>query len=184
VVESAKSQLKTELSNVSSANDQTNRRFYESIEWALNQQGQFPFGEKPFNDKLSGTLSQLAENLQSAGFKGEIDVRSHLGRFCVVTTSTGEQVLPEPGQPMSSCDIQQLNGAAGETLGTEQTAGFSNFLSAFDAQYGNSIRLSLSTATDRRPVARYPLADPDMDASIWNKVAARNQRIEISINPD
>ena len=56
-------------------------------------------------------------------------------------------------------------------------------LNAFDAEFGDSIRITLSTAGDRRPVARYPQPDPDMDAARWNAVATRNQRIEISINP-
>lgn len=160
-----------------------NRRYYENMEWALNQEGQFPFGEKPFNEKLVGTLTRLAESLHSEGFHGEILVRSHLGRFCTQTSDTGESVLPEKGQPMSSCEVLEYDPATAETIGIEQTPAFSAFVTAFDSEFGDSIRLTLSTAADRRPLVRYPLPDPDMDAARWNALAARNQRIEISINP-
>ena len=181
--ESTKDELETQLSDASTQSVQANRRFFESMEWALNQEGQFPFGEKPFNEKLVGTLSRLAENLQSVGFHGEINVRSHLGRFCTQTADTGESVLPEDGTPMSACEVMEFDPDNVETLGNEQTSGFAAFLPAFDAEFGDSIRLTLSTAADRRPLARYPLPDPEMDAARWNALAARNQRIEISINP-
>lgn len=183
VAETEKSQLQTQLSDVSTQSVQVNRRFFESMEWALNQEGQFPFGEKPFNEKLVGILSRLAENLQGVGFQGEIHVRSHLGRFCTQTSGTGEPVLPEDGQPISSCEIQEFDPANVESIGNEQTPGFAAFLPAFDAEFGDTIHLTLSTAGDRRPLVRYPLPDPDMDATRWNNLAARNQRIEISINP-
>ena len=68
-------------------------------------------------------------------------------------------------------------------MGTDQSPGFERFLAAFQSEYGEDIELSLSTAGDRRPLARYPAEDPDTNAERWNKAAARNQRIEISINP-
>lgn len=177
------SQLESRLTDVSSQSEETNRRFYESLEWALNQEGRFAFGEKPFNDKLADTLSRLADNLNSVGFQGEIQVRSHLGRFCTQTSDAGETVLPEAGQPMNSCEVTVFDPALIETTGNEQTAGFAAFLNAFDAEFGDNIRITLSTAGDRRPAARYPQPDPDMDAARWNAIATRNQRIEISINP-
>ncbi len=164
-------------------NAETNRRFYESMEWSLNEEGQFPLGEKPFNDKLAGTLSQLVDNLHSSGFTGEISVRSHLGRFCVITGASGEPELPEDGQPLSSCDIMELDPAQADAIGTEQTAGFASFQSAFESQFGDTMQLTLATVGDRRPLVRYPKPDPDLDAARWNKVATQNQRIEISINP-
>lgn len=179
----AQNKLESQLSNVSQKSVQVNRRFYESMEWALNQDAQFPFGEKPFNEKLVGTLSRLAENLQSVGFTGEISVRSHLGRFCTQTSDSGETVLPDEGQSLSNCDVMEFDPANVEAIGNEQSPGFASFLQSFDTEFGDDIRLSLSTAGDRRPLVRYPPQDPDMDASRWNALAARNQRIEISINP-
>lgn len=177
------SQLESRLTDISSQSEATNRRLYDSLEWALNQDSRFAFGEKPFNDKLADTLAQLADNLNSVGFQGEIQVRSHLGRFCTQTSDTGETVLPEAGQPMSSCEVSVFDPAIIEATGNEQTAGFAAFLNTFDTEFGDHIRIILSTAGDRRPVARYPQPDPDLDAARWNAIAARNQRIEISINP-
>ena len=178
-----RNELNTQLDAQVQMNDNQNRQFYESIEWALNEDGQFDWNEKPFNDRLAMTLSQLAQNLSSVGFSGEIAVRSHLGRFCLVTATNGEPVLPESDALLSNCDILQLTPTLAESVGTDQTPGFERFVAAFQAEYGDDIELSLSTAGDRRPVARYPGEDPDASAERWNKIAARNQRIEISINP-
>lgn len=183
VAESVQSQLKTEIDTASTRNVETNHRFFESMEWALNEEGQFPLGDKPFNDKLAGTLAQLAENLNSSGFQGEISVRSHLGRFCAVTGASGELELPEEGQTMANCEVMEFDPALTEALGMEQTPGFANFLEAFESEYGAAMKLSLSTVGDRRPMVRYPKADADFEADRWNKSAAQNQRIEISINP-
>jgi CheY-like chemotaxis protein len=181
--DTVRSQLETRLDDVSSQTAVSNRRLFESIEWALNQEGRFDFGEKPFNDKLAATLAQLVENLASVGFTGNIAVRSHLGRFCATTDETGEMVLPEEGQPMSTCEVVDFSGIDIETVGNEQTAVFAGFLSAFESQYGDDMRMTFTTAGDRRPLVRYPAVDPDTDASRWNEAASRNQRIEISINP-
>ena len=178
-----RNELNTQMDTQEQINDNQNRQFYESIEWALNEDGQFAWDEKPFNDRLAMTLSQLAQNLSSVGFNGEIAVRSHLGRFCQVTATNGETLLPDAEATLSNCEIIQFTPSSAESIGTEQTPGFERFLSAFQSEYGDDIELNLSTAGDRRPVARYPTQDPDSSAERWNKVAARNQRIEISINP-
>lgn len=178
-----KNQLEKELNSQASLNDVYNRRFYESIEWALNEAGHFSWNEDPFNDKLATTLSQLGENLSSVGFTGKVEITSHLGRFCVQTQGNGETVLPETDQPLSSCEIRQLSPSMMESVGTEQTPAFERFLAGFQSEYGDNIELELSSAGDRNPLVRYPNEDPDMDASEWNNIAARNQRIEVSITP-
>ena len=178
-----KNELKAEMDNQFNQSQLHSRRFFESIEWALNEDGQFAWNEQPFNDRLAATLSQLAENLRSVDFVGEISIRSHLGRFCYETLETGEPALPEPGQQLSTCEIAQFTADAAEIQGTAQSPGFERFMSAFDAEYGDDIEIKLSTAADRRPLARYPTADPDMLVERWNSIAARNQRIEIAINP-
>ncbi len=180
---SVKSQLEKEIKGQASLTDVYNKRFYESIEWALNEAGHYDWNEKPFNDKLAATLTQLAQNLDSVGFVGKVDVRSHLGRFCLETKGNGEFVLPEAGQTLSNCEIQQLSPSMTESIGTEQTPTFERFLAAFESEYGEGIELALSTEGDRRPLVHYPNEDPSMDAASWNKIAARNQRIEISITP-
>jgi len=178
-----RTQLDSQLSSQQKLSDVHNRRFYDSIEWALNEDGRFGWNEKPFDDTLATTLSRLTQNLHAVGFRGEISIRSHLGRFCVTTAANGETQLPEPGATLSSCDIMQFNPALTESVGMDQSAGFERFLAAFQAEYGNDIQISLSTLGDRRPVARYPSQDPDTSAERWNQAAARNQRIEVSINP-
>ncbi len=163
--------------------ERVNRRFYDSMVWAFNREGQFGFDEKPFSEKLAGNLIRLAENLQSAGFHGEISVLSHLGRFCTQMSPSSEPVLPEEGQTMSSCEVMEFDPDNMENLGKEQTPGFAEFLASFEPEFGENMHLSLATAGDRRPLARYPRPDPDMEAARWNAVAARNQRIEVSIRP-
>lgn len=181
--ETMRGQLSAQIDTQVAQNDAHNRRFYESIEWALNEDGQFAWNEKPFNDRLAATLSKLAQNLRNVGFIGEISIRSHLGRYCLLTDNNGEAALPEADMSLSNCEITQLSPALAETLGNDQTPGFERFIVAFQSEYGDDIELSLSTAGDRRPVSRYPSQDPDMNAERWNSIAARNQRIEISINP-
>ena len=181
--ETMRSELSAQIDSQLEISDSHNRRFFESIEWALNEDGQFGWDEKPFNDQLATTLSQLSQNLHSVGFVGEISIRSHLGRFCLVTASNGESALPDSDATLSSCEIIQFTPSLAESMGTDQSPGFERFLAAFQSEYGEDIELSLSTAGDRRPLARYPAEDPDTNAERWTKAAARNQRIEISINP-
>ena len=174
----------TEAAESTGESIRQNRRFYESIEWALNEDGQFPWDEKPFGDRLAKTLTKLADNLASVDFVGEINIKSHLGRFCLETLpTTGEPTLPDDGSTLGDCEILRFNDDLAETIGTLQSQGFERFLSAFEAEYGDKVELTLSTAADSKPISRYPRPDSDMAAEKWNKIAARNQRIEISIEP-
>ncbi len=178
-----KNELRAEMDNRTSESELNSRRFFESIEWALNEDGQFAWNEQPFNDRLAATLSQLAENLRSVDFVGEVSLRSHLGRFCFQTIETGEPALPELDQTLSSCEVVQFTVDSADSIGMAQSPGFERFMAAFEAEYGEDIEIKMSTAADRRPVTRYPSPDPDMLAEEWNEIAARNQRIEIAINP-
>ncbi|MDY6920747.1 MAG: response regulator [Pseudomonadota bacterium] len=176
-------QLNARIDDQASRNSAQSRRFYESIEWALNEDGQFAWDEKPFNDRLARTLAQLAQNLSSVGFNGEITLRSHLGRFCLTTAGNGETRLPEPGATLNSCEITQYPPSLAESIGVDQSPGFERFLTAFQSEYDDRIVLNLTTAGDRRPLVRYPSQDPEMSAERWNNIASRNQRVELAINP-
>lgn len=159
------------------------RRPATPAERFTRQEIRFAYAEKPFNEKLAETLSRLASNLHNSGYQGEINVRAHFGRFCTQTTDAGEVVLPERGQPLSSCEIMEFDDNNPDAVFNEQTPEFALFQQTFDSEYAGSIRLVLSSAADQQPLVRYPLPNPDMNATRWNAFAARNQRVEISVAP-
>ncbi len=178
-----RNKLEDRLDDELSRTDLLTQRVYDSIEWALNQEGTFPWNSPPFSDRLAPKLAKLADDLYEMGFVGVINVRSHLGQFCTQTDGNGQSMLPAAGQLISSCEITQFTASYAESTGMEQSQEFTNALDSIQDKYGNDIKVQLSTAGTRRPLMPYPSQEPDTLAETWNEIAASNQRIEISINP-
>lgn len=182
--EATQSELEQELQDIIYEQQLQNNEWLANFEWAINQDNSFPWNHPPYNDQLAEKLGVIANRLQAAGFIGTIALTSHLGNFCVTTSSSGEPLLPEPDQLVSDCSINTLPEQQAETLGMEQTMGFNHFLAAFEIQFGNSIRLELNTAGNQSPLQAYPEQDSDLLAANWNKVAANNNRVTIELKPD
>jgi CheY-like chemotaxis protein len=170
--------LERELRDNAYAHIKTTSRLYALIGDLLTRDAHFGWDQSPFNDRLASMLENVTNELDEVGFRGDITLRSHLGRFCVKTNGNGEQVLPGERTPVSDCEIIDLEGSNADVRGMQQTTRFGNVLAAIEARYGDRIRIQLETAGSPRLDGDYPDITEGMTAGQWNAMAARQQRVE------
>ncbi len=187
-VESAKSEsekfsLEGELTNNLYKNQLHLDQWVANLQWALNRKNQFLWNEKPFNKNLAGLLTSTAEKLHTAGFKGTINLTSHLGEFCLIANDEGDSELPAKEQTLSECTINGVTEQQAEILGLEKTVQFDNFIAAFERQYSNNLHITLTSAGLSTPSVHYPEKNPEDSAIQWNNTAQKNQRVVIEFMP-
>lgn len=181
--ENSSSQLEQEIKNLSYKHQKSMGQLYNLVGSVLSQHARFAFNEAPFNDGLAGQLEEVANQLDTLGFRGVITLRSHLGKFCVKSRGNGQATLPREATPASACEVSDVSASAAEERGLAQSMAFSNMISSIEARFGNHIQIALETAGTDEPLRPYPDALEGVSAGDWNKIASQNQRIEFSISP-
>jgi CheY-like chemotaxis protein len=156
---------------------------YNSIAWAINQGSSYDFHEEPFSDKRLAVIYELIARLQSLGFKGVVRLHSHLGEFCLVGNDVDGYTLAAPDVPVHDCTLfghpQQQLPSAGE----QQSIAFANFLATSPLVNGSGISIEIMSHQFSDPMLDYPSRDSDVTASVWNRIAAVNNRVEVELVP-
>lgn len=181
--ESEKSTLEGELTNNLYKNQLHLDQWVANLQWALNRKNQFSWNEKPFNKNLAGLLASTAEKLHVAGFRGNINLTSHIGDFCLIANEAGDPELPVEQQTLSECTINDINEQQAEVLGLEKTIQFENFMARFERQYDNDMQITLASAGLSTPSTNYPEKNPEYSANKWNDIAQQNHRVVIEFMP-
>jgi len=154
-----------------------------SLQWALNRKNQFPWNKKPFDINLAKLLESTADKLHEAGFKGSINVISHLGQFCLIANDAGDPELPSDEQTLSECTINNANEQQAELLGLEKTPQFERHMTETEQLYGEDLLISFTSTGLSTPAIEYPEKSPELSAAKWNDIARQNHRITIELSP-
>lgn len=177
------SKLEQEIKSLAYQNQKASGQLYEMMGGLLSKQSTYRWNELPFNDALAGQIEDLANQLDTMGFRGVITLRSHLGRFCLKARGNGDAVLPRDATPASACAINDLSGGEAEERGLAQSMVFSNALASIEARFGEHVQIAIETAGIDEPLQQYPDGPEGVSAGDWNKIAAVNQRIDFSFTP-
>lgn len=177
------SKLEQEIKSLSYQNQKSMGQLYELIGGVLSKHSNFAWNEVPFNDKLAGQLEEIANQLDTLGFRGVITLRSHIGRFCLKAQGNGQPLLPRDATPVTACEINELTGTEAEERGLAQSMTFSNAVASIEARFGNHVQIALETAGTDEPLKDYPDSLDGVSAGNWNKIAAVNQRMDFSFTP-
>ena len=154
----------------------------KAIEWAFNQTSEFPFGDIPFNDQRAQQVQDLVTQLSAAGFRGRVVLASHVGVYClrretpagrppVLVPAAADIALTECAELGQAGDLQQLSAA--------QSPAFRRFLQE-SPLLGEAIQVEIQPHGAESPLVEY---STDMRAVEWNRIASRNQRVEIALQP-
>jgi CheY-like chemotaxis protein len=160
---------------------QESRGLLDTITWALNQHGQYGFGDEPLGDTRLAQLRELIARLTAAGFQGTVRLETHIGEFCLVRDETGSQRLPHDGLSIDRCEVVTYPPAQAVQLGQRQSPAFARFLA--ERRPGNPIQITVVSHGANRPLATYPDMASVQTAGDWNQVARVNQRVEITLLP-
>ena len=87
---------------------------------------------------------------------------------------------------LRATDCDSIGVAAGEAyeMGLEQSVAFANFIRLADERTGGSIRYEIISMGNSDPLMPYPVSAAGVTAGAWNRIAAANNRVEISLFPD
>jgi len=156
----------------------------EGLEWGANQASQYRFGELPMGDDRLAIVEQLTEQLVAISFSGVIRIESHVANFCL-SVSGGDGYEPAAGDLLAAdCDTIGVSPGEAYEMGLEQSVGFANFIRLAGERTGGSIRYEIVSLGNADPLMPYPQSTEGLTANAWNRIAAANNRVEISVVPD
>jgi CheY-like chemotaxis protein len=189
-----KEQLSADNSNAAALRQQLTRqkqlateqsdRLYKSITWAINQSSPYDISEEAYSDRRLTIIQELITRLTALGFTGKVQLHSHLGEFCLTGDDVSGYVLPPPDMPVTDCTmighpLQQL-----PSLGERQSIAFANFLATSPLLNDSGINIELVPHLYSEPRVPYPPQHEDVTAYEWNRIAAANNRVEVTLIPD
>jgi len=154
-----------------------------ALEWGVNQTGFYPFGELPLGDSRLALLEGLVQHLLDMGFSGRVVLETHVGNFCMVGGGSDGYDPAPASHIVGQCELIGFETAVAYEMGLRQSVGFANFVNTVSAETGGSIQIIILSRGNNEPLIPYPIATSGMTADFWNKIAAQNNRVEMSIYP-
>lgn len=156
--------------------------FLAALEWGANQSAAYPPGTEPFGTQRLESLKELIERLEGIGFRGVVRLDSHVGDFCFLDASGGAAGPAPDDLPAERCGRIGVPAADARVLSAAESVAFANFRAAHAA--GSPIRIELAAHGNTLPKVPYPAGIPGVTAGEWNRIAALNQRVDVSLLPD
>jgi CheY-like chemotaxis protein len=161
-------------------------RYYkalDALQWAVNQHAGIPFDEAPFDDTRAAEIRDLLERLVALEFKGRVRIESHLGEFCLVGDESSGYQLADPDAAIDECTLVGHPLDSSSFLADRQSVGFAEFMERSPLVRGSGIVVELVAHDRGHSLAQVPLPTDVSRAGDWNRIAERNNRLEVSLIP-
>ena len=155
-----------------------------SLEWGANQAAQYGFGEAPLGDDRLTIVEQLTSQLEAVDFSGVVRIETHVADYCLTLAGEDGYSVAADSASAAACDTIGLSPGEAYELGLEQSVSFANFIRLADERNAGRIRYEIVSLGNSDPLMPYPLTAEGITAGAWNRIAAANHRVEISIVPD
>ncbi|MEA2093379.1 MAG: response regulator [Pseudomonadota bacterium] len=156
---------------------------FNTIGWAVNLGSPYDVDEEAFGNRRLAIVYELISRLRELGFKGLVQLDSHLGEYCL-TGNDVDGYTPAPADlAVSECvayghPLQQL-----PLLGERQSIAFANFMATSPLVNGSDISIEVIPHQYSQPLLEYPSRNSDIKALEWNRIAARNNRVDVTLIP-
>jgi CheY-like chemotaxis protein len=142
-----------------------------------------PYGEVALAGPRLEMLRTTFTRLATQGFRGQVDVRTYSGRFCLVgNASDGFTIAPEE-LPASKCDL--VGNPHDEALPAAQRepSEFTDLVGSFRQSTGNAADVRIVSGEASSVTVPYPSAPEKTTAGEWNRAALANNRVEVRLRP-
>jgi CheY-like chemotaxis protein len=176
--------LREQLDRQAANSHQQSQLLYNSIGWAINLSSAYDMRDVAFSDRRLAIVQELLTRLSSIGFRGVVQLESHLGDFCLAGDEADGYTLADERGYVSDCSLIGHPLYQLPTLGERQSIGFANFMSSSPLVNNNDIRVELVNYRNDRPKFPYPPLQDGVSIGEWNSVAAANNRVEVTLIPD
>jgi hypothetical protein len=134
-----------------------------------------PYGELPLAGARTQRLHAMLDRLQAEGFRGKLRVSSFAGDFCLTGNAINGYKPAQDELAARRCDLIGNPFDDGLTAAQRQSPEFANAI----ASASSKMRVEVFTAGRKSAVA-YPAHSDKLTAGEWNRVAARNNRVELA----
>ncbi|MBC7984976.1 MAG: response regulator [Candidatus Obscuribacterales bacterium] len=141
-----------------------------------------PYGEAPFASARVNRIRERIEALQAAGFKGVVRIENFVGDFCLTGSAVLGFVVARDDLLAQRCDTIGNPFEDGLTDAQRRTDEFDAMLVDVTGNSTNPLQLSIGFGS-RKPTQAYPSQGVELKAVEWNRVAAQNNRVEMSLLP-
>src|SRR4030065_1802167 len=148
------SQSRADLATQQRRSPQELRGLLDTVTWALNQHGQYGFGDEPLGDTRLAQLRELIARLTAAGFQGTLRLETHIGEFCLVRDEQGNLRLPSDGLSFNRCEVVTYPPAQAVQLGQRQSPAVARYL--VERRSNSPIQITVVSHGTNRPLVTYP----------------------------
>lgn len=159
------------------------QQLLQSLQWSINQAGQFGYDELPMAGRRLELLRELVSSLQLTGFKGTVVVEGHAGQYCLVQTKGGF-VTPNDRLPIGDCTAIGDDKATALQRSGGQSAAFRDFLQQSPELSSGDIAVEVVPRGASQPRIEYPAESDVRTAGDWNRIAELNNRVEMYLVPE
>ncbi len=135
-----------------------------------------PYGETPLAADRVGAIRGALEELRRAGFRGDVDIQTFTGRFCLVGNAGDGYALPPDDMVQTKCD--RVGNPSQDGGASRESQGFANMLAEQRKAAGQALTIRVTDGPDR-PLQPYPEASSTLTAGAWNASASVNNRVEL-----
>ena len=165
-------------------NGERDRRINETLGWALSEEGRFRFGDVVFDDRQLQRLQALMARLFRLDFSGTVQMESHLGRPCLIGNRTDGYQVTGGSWPLDACDHLGVSDAEAHEFAALSSDEFMRYVAEHGVDSGKQIRVEIITRGHEAPLYSYPERTTEATAQSWNRAAARNNRVVVSLVSD
>ncbi len=142
-----------------------------------------PYGEMPLaNDRLTVVRDSLAK-LAAGGFRGEVDVTTYPGRFCLIGNAAEGYSLAPDDTPVSRCDLIGNPAFDGTRPAQRESLAFANLVAESRRESGGAIDVRVATGNADDTALAYPALVNGLTAAEWNRAGYANNRVELRARP-
>ena len=162
------------------------KELYRTIQWVLNNQASYDYGDIPNSGARLALLENLVPQLAAANFQGVVQLEGHVGAFCLsqVVLDDGSQIsmLPEYDLPVSQCT--RIGSSVRQALQSsiEESPEFNRFLESATRLYPG-IGIEVIPLGASQPAYLYPVDLDGVTAGVWNEIALANNRVRFTLLP-
>lgn len=156
---------------------------YNTLAWAVNLGGVYDVDEEAFGDRRLAIIYELISRLQAIGFTGVVRLESHLGEFCLAGDDATGYTLAPDDMPVYECSRFGHPLEDVPLIGERQSIAFANFLATSPLINDSAIRVELVSHRYDQPHLKYPSQNSGISAREWNRIAAANNRVDVTLQP-
>ena len=151
------------------------------LNWALNADLSFEYGEAPLNQGQIINLQNLVFQLNNVGFSGLVELDIHLGNFCLEADGDNAWKLASNAINLDECVFSQTL-AATQATSNYVTLPYIQFEQTTRPIQEGVIDILLTSSEYEAPFYPYPTVGSSISVDEWNHIAAKNNRLTILID--